>query len=75
MRREGYELMSGKPEIVTKRIDGKLMEPVGNTSPSMSRRIRRRGQEHVARARAKSANMHNHGYGRVPSSSACPAAD
>ena len=29
MRREGYELMVGKPEIVTKRTaDGKLMEPV-----------------------------------------------
>ena len=28
MRREGYELMVGKPEIVTKRMDGKLMEPV-----------------------------------------------
>src|SRR6202008_2115046 len=27
MRREGFELMVGKPEIVTKRIDGKLMEP------------------------------------------------
>src|SRR5438270_15573 len=27
MRREGYELMVGKPEIDTKRIDGKLMEP------------------------------------------------
>ena len=28
MRREGYELMVGKPEIVTKQVDGKLMEPV-----------------------------------------------
>src|SRR5207253_10458556 len=28
MRREGYDLMVGKPEIVTRRIDGKLMEPV-----------------------------------------------
>ncbi len=28
MRREGFELMVGKPEIVTKRVDGKLMEPV-----------------------------------------------
>src|SRR5437899_4312899 len=28
MRREGYELMVGKPEIVTKQINGKLMEPV-----------------------------------------------
>src|SRR5207302_7842662 len=28
MRRESYELMVGKPEIVTRKIDGKLMEPV-----------------------------------------------
>ncbi len=28
MRREGFELTVGRPEIVTKRIDGKLMEPV-----------------------------------------------
>jgi GTP-binding protein len=28
MRREGFELMVGRPEIVTKRINGELMEPV-----------------------------------------------
>lgn len=28
MRREGYELTVGKPQVVTKRIDGKLHEPV-----------------------------------------------
>jgi GTP-binding protein len=28
MRRESFELTVGRPEIVTKRIDGKLMEPV-----------------------------------------------
>ena len=28
MRREGFELMAGPPEIVTRRIDGALMEPV-----------------------------------------------
>ena len=28
MRREGFEMMVGRPEIVTKRVDGKLMEPV-----------------------------------------------
>ena len=28
MRREGYELTVGKPQVVTKRIDGKLCEPV-----------------------------------------------
>ena len=28
MRREGYELTVGKPQVVTKKIDGKLHEPV-----------------------------------------------
>ena len=28
MRREGYELTVGKPQVVTKRVDGKLFEPV-----------------------------------------------
>ncbi|MTA82532.1 MAG: GTP-binding protein, partial [Actinobacteria bacterium] len=28
MRREGYELTVGKPQVVTKKIDGKLNEPV-----------------------------------------------
>src|SRR6202044_234703 len=28
MRREGFELMVGRPEIVTKEVNGKLMEPV-----------------------------------------------
>ncbi len=27
MRREGYELMLSRPEVVTRRVDGKLMEP------------------------------------------------
>ena len=32
MRREGFELMASRPEIVTKRIDGNLMEPVEHLS-------------------------------------------
>src|SRR6202008_595108 len=28
MRREGYELMVGKPEILTKEVNGQLCEPV-----------------------------------------------
>ena len=28
MRREGFELMVGRPEIVTRVVDGKIMEPV-----------------------------------------------
>ncbi len=43
MRREGYELMVGKPEIVTKRIDGKLMEPVEHLTVDVPEGFRRRG--------------------------------
>ncbi len=28
MRREGYELMVGKPEIVTRQVDGRIQEPI-----------------------------------------------
>lgn len=28
MRREGFELTVGKPEVVTKQIDGKTHEPI-----------------------------------------------
>ena len=39
MRREGYELMVGKPEILTKRIDGKLHEPVEHADRSIAPKI------------------------------------
>jgi len=39
MRREGFELMVGKPEIVTKRIDGKLMEPVEHLTVDIPRNL------------------------------------
>ena len=66
MRREGYELMVGKPEIVTKHIDGKLMEPVEHLTVDIPGRIRRRGHGACRLAqKGEVVNMHNHGYGRV----------
>ena len=66
MRREGYELMVGKPEIVTKRIDGKLMEPVERSPPSMFPKISLGVvMEQLGSRKGEVANMHNHGYGRV----------
>jgi len=32
MRREGYEMEVGKPEVITKTVDGQLMEPVEEVS-------------------------------------------
>ena len=65
MRREGYELMVGKPEIVTKRIDGKLMEPVEHLTVDVPEEFIGVVMEQLGSRKGEVANMHNHGYGRV----------
>jgi GTP-binding protein len=65
MRREGYELMVGKPEIVTKRIDGKLMEPVEKLTVDVPEDFVGVVMEQLGTRKAEVVNMHNHGYGRV----------
>jgi len=65
MRREGYELMVGKPEIVTKRIDGKLMEPVEHLTVDIPEEFVGVVMEQLGARKSEVKNMHNHGYGRV----------
>jgi GTP-binding protein len=65
MRREGYELMVGKPEIVTKRIDGKLSEPVERLMVDVPDGFVGVVMEQLGTRKAEVVNMHNHGYGRV----------
>ena len=65
MRREGYELMVGKPEIVTKRIDGKLMEPVERLTIDIPENFVGVVIEKLGPRKGEMTKMHNHGYGRV----------
>jgi len=67
MRREGYELMVGKPEIVTRRNkeDGKLMEPVEHLTIDVPEEFVGVVMEQLGSRKGEVANMHNHGYGRV----------
>jgi len=65
MRREGYELMVGKPEIVTKRIEGKLMEPVEHLTVDVPEGFVGVVMEQLGSRKGEVLNMHNHGYGRV----------
>jgi GTP-binding protein len=65
MRREGYELMVGKPEIVTKRVDGKLMEPVEHLTVDIPEEFVGVVMEQLGSRKGEVTNMHNHGYGRV----------
>jgi len=65
MRREGYELMVGKPEIVTRRIDGKLMEPVEHVTIDIPENFVGVVIEKLGPRKGEMTKMHNHGYGRV----------
>ncbi len=67
MRREGYELMVGKPEIVTKRDHetGKLMEPVEHLTVDVPEEFVGVVMEQLGSRKSEVLNMHNHGYGRV----------
>jgi len=65
MRREGYELMVGKPEIVTRRVDGKLMEPVERLTVDVPEEFVGVVMEQLGARKSEVVNMHNHGYGRV----------
>ena len=65
MRREGYELAVGKPEIVTKHIDGKLMEPIELLTIDVPESFVGVVIEKLGMRKAQMEKMHNHGYGRV----------
>jgi GTP-binding protein len=65
MRREGFELMVGRPEIVTREVDGKLMEPVEHLTIDIPEQFVGTVIERLGPRRGEMVKMHNHGYGRV----------
>ena len=65
MRREGYELMAGKPEIVTKNMNGKVMEPVEKLTIDIPEAFIGVAIEKVGARKGQMTKMHNHGSGRV----------
>ena len=65
MRREGYELMVGKPEIVTKQLNGKLMEPQEKLMVDIAENFVGVVIEELGSRKGQMIKMHNHGSGRV----------
>src|SRR5437868_7439718 len=65
MRREGYELMVGKPEIVTRRIDGKLMEPVERLTVDVPETFIGAVIDKLGARKGKMTKRVNHGSGRA----------
>ena len=65
MRREGYELGVGKPEILTKTIDGKIHEPLETLTVDCPENFVGVVIEKMGMRKGKMEKMVNHGSGRV----------
>jgi len=65
MRREGYEMVLSNPEVVTKEIDGKLMEPVELVVLDVPDSYIGTVTERLGRRRGRMVKMHNPGFGRA----------
>jgi len=65
MRREGFELTVGKPEVVTREVDGKLHEPVERVSVDVPEDYVGVLTQLFALRKGRMENMVNHGTGWV----------
>jgi GTP-binding protein len=65
MRREGFELMVGKPEILTRQINGKLHEPIELLVIDCPEQFIGVVIEKMGERKGKMIRMVNHGSGRV----------
>lgn len=65
MRREGYELTVGRPQVVTKTIDGKVQEPFENTTIDVPEEYMGAVTQLMASRKGRMESMSNHGSGWV----------
>ncbi len=73
MRREGFELTVGKPQVVTRVVDGKVQEPVEHLTIDLPEEYLGAASQLIAVRKGRMEHMTNHGTGwvrmefRVPS--------
>src|SRR5690625_7238927 len=65
MRREGYELTVGKPQVVTREINGKLHEPVERLTVDVPEDNLGPFTQLLAHRKGRMEQMNNHGTGWV----------
>jgi GTP-binding protein len=65
MRREGFELTVGKPQVVTKTIDGKIHEPMEHMTSDVPEEYLGAVTQLMAARKGRMVNMANHGTGWV----------
>src|SRR5699024_5862120 len=65
MRREGFELTVGKPQVVTRLIDGRLNEPMERLTVDVPEEYLGSVTQLLASRRGRMDSMANHGTGWV----------
>lgn len=65
MRREGFELNVGKPQVVTKKVDGKTHEPFEHLTIDVPEEYLGAITQLLAARKGRMENMSNHGTGWV----------
>lgn len=73
MRREGFELTVGKPQVVTKTIDGKVYEPMEHMIIDVPEEHLGAVTQLMAARKGRMENMANHGTGWVRMEFVVPA--
>ncbi|WP_334172777.1 translational GTPase TypA [Sinomonas sp.] len=65
MRREGFELTVGKPQVVTKKVDGHVLEPTEHMTIDVPEEYLGAVTQLLAARKGRMTNMANHGTGWV----------
>jgi len=65
MRREGFELMVGRPQVIYKQKSGKTLEPIEHLFIDCDENFIGAVSEKLSRRKGRMVNMVNHGTGRV----------
>lgn len=65
MRREGYEMQVSKPEVIYKKIDGQVMEPIEHLVIDTPEDSMGTVMENMGRRKAEMLNMANSGLGQM----------
>ncbi|MBN2177628.1 MAG: translational GTPase TypA [Demequinaceae bacterium] len=73
MRREGFELTVGKPQVVTRTVDGRVMEPMEHLTVDVPETHLGTVTQLMASRKGRMATMSNHGSGWVRMEFVVPA--
>jgi GTP-binding protein len=65
MRREGYELQVSKPQVITRKVDGQVLEPIEQVVVDCPDEFIGVVTEAMGRRKGQMMKMVNHGTGRV----------